>query len=614
MISAWFQNSDNVKIPAVFPDAEIAELAAMSGVPFQDLFSIDIPGGASRETRIKVLIAQSDLNTLYASEGVYGIASVRFHWFTDEDTEMAMYVSLLPPRPLFMVPSAQGVAVVEAVDARYWWKRTQLNAVNITALRGQMFSSDGRWMVNSDDAAMTPSNLLSTLVAALPYGVATLNTSGYAPDALLINRVADHVFTPECSVAMAIDLLLMNTGYVCVWTNGVTGLCVTQIKNDDVTIRSFMSDHKIAMQGGLEATSGTAAGSEPLMTLWEANANYQVNRMPPSASVSFPFRTVEGKTAYDNATTLRSGEIQFAYEREYGIQGSIATTRSRTSVPASLVVKEPRALVASAAPTPFTPATSGSNTLNTPTPPAWARITYEGLVRELLRKRCELSIGTTVWGGWADFPTGAYRGTMLRYTLGHRHGDLVPITITKCDDSDWVFGPDGLTPSDPHDIVVSKGMIHARRLGSGVLQLDVAPPNCRFFPAKVTGHTRIDVSGNGYWKWTYTWEEVEPNPLASSPEVVSLSTWARTGTSARNLTEDSNVYISDHNNGNVIAPGVLQSDYTNAKIEPLPIADNTIVLMCEQFLTSYLGDGTTFPPFARRFWFSMPNAVKVTCD
>ena len=235
-------------------------------------------------------------------------------------------------------------------------------------------------------------------------------------------------------------------------------------------------------------------------------------------------------------------------------------------------------------------------------------------MRELLRKRCELSIGTTVWGGWADFPTGAYRGTMLRYTLGHRHGDLVPITITKCDDSDWVFGPDGLTPSDPHDIVVSKGMIHARRLGSGVLQLDVAPPNCRFFPAKVTGHTRIDVSGNGYWKWTYTWEEVEPNPLASSPEVVSLSTWARTGTSARNLTEDSNVYISDHNNGNVIAPGVLQSDYTNAKIEPLPIADNTIVLMCEQFLTSYLGDGTTFPPFARRFWFSMPNAVKVTCD
>jgi hypothetical protein len=72
------------------------------------------------------------------------------------------------------------------------------------------------------------------------------------------------------------------------------------------------------------------------------------------------------------------------------------------------------------------------------------------------------------------------------------------------------------------------------------------------------------------------------------------------------------VYISAGSASNIIAPGVLQLDYTNATIEALPIRNNTVVMMVEQFPSSkenYTLDNN-MPP---RFWFVMPNAVKVTC-
>jgi hypothetical protein len=55
---------------------------------------------------------------------------------------------------------------------------------------------------------------------------------------------------------------------------------------------------------------------------------------------------------------------------------------------------------------------------------------------------------------------------------------------------------------------------------------------------------------------------------------------------------------------------VLQSHYNNATVEALPICNDTIVHMVEQFPTSYTS-GTV--PVEPQYWFSMPNAVKVTC-
>jgi hypothetical protein len=156
--------------------------------------------------------------------------------------------------------------------------------------------------------------------------------------------------------------------------------------------------------------------------------------------------------------------------------------------------------------------------------------------------------------------------------------------------------------SDPKDIVLSKGMAHARKLWSGTTMIDSAPPNTRVFPARILSADQIC----GGWKWIYGFEEVEPNPTVNCPMYVSIDPFARTGT-ARNLMENGN----DPTAG-IIMPGVLQADYPLATINPIPIAVGAIVDMVEQFPTAYT-TGTP-PPHPPQYWFSVPNAVKVECE
>ena len=83
---------------------------------------------------------------------------------------------------------------------------------------------------------------------------------------------------------------------------------------------------------------------------------------------------------------------------------------------------------------------------------------------------------------------------------------------------------------------------------------------------------------------------------------------------AVNFAEAGNVYLGLHNSGNKIAPGVLQSEYSSAWIEPAPISVGTIVMMCEHFPTGNItGKAEGDSPNPTNYWFSMPNAVKVTC-
>jgi len=619
MIEAYFATSQGGKIPALVPNDEVLELAAMAEMTPQDLFCIDIPGGATREARVRALVPWDQLSTLYGSN-TYGTASTNFSWREDDVVSLkTLPVWLLPPRPLFVVPGGAGVAVVEAVDVRWWWKQQQFNAENTSPVLSYLFSSDGRWRTAGHDKAIELDVILNEIKALLQVG--TFGSVSYTPSTNLRPRIADLVFTPETSLAMAIDLILASTGYVMICDVSSGALNVVPIQSNDAMLGIFMGSNKRAAAGGQEATSGTAAASEPLLSLWQGNANFQANRMPSKVTVSFPYRSIEGKTYYDNALTpVPSDTVEFAKQRELGWERTVSTVRARGSVAASRVLKEPLTLVASlvTAANPTTPSTNMITGIAQP----WNWSDYVTTVVDLLAKRCEVSYGRTVWAGWPTTPSGAYRATECRFTLGLRRGNLCPITITAAQIDDWILGPNGLTPDNPKDIVMSKGLAHARRLGNGVLTIDVAPPYCRAFLAKITGATRIgNQSGNdpsGYWRWLYSYEEQEPNPDANSPIGVGLGNWARTGQSkARNVAEQGNNYVAAGNSANVIAPGVKQSDYNNATIDALPVVTGTLVLMVEQFPTAYLGPGgqqpVSSPQYDREVWFCMPNAVKVTC-
>jgi hypothetical protein len=251
-------------------------------------------------------------------------------------------------------------------------------------------------------------------------------------------------------------------------------------------------------------------------------------------------------------------------------------------------------------------------------PPSWSTTASSDQIANNAKLRVESNFGKVVWAGWPYLPLGVYRISMFRFTLGERNKQLVPITITECRENDWLLGPSGLLPNDPKEIIMGTGMVQARRLSSGTVHINVAEPMCRMFPAKINGATRCAGSGNGYWQWEYDWEEVEPDPNTPCPAGVDIPPFARStsasGLKARNLCEAANVYVSPGNTANVIAPGVRQSDYDPAEVivEALPIMNETIVMMCEQFPTNSYP--VKFPPDAREYWFSMPDAVRTICQ
>lgn len=599
MIQAYFTTSASTVVPARIPDAEVMELAATMGLSERDLFSIEIPSGATRHATVKVLVAQDSLATLYASTSDGANPSAVFTWQeTTNATPMSMDVWLLPPRPLYMVAGGAGVAVVEAVDARWWWSQSQANTLNATPLTGRQQSADGRW--RTAGTTDSPATLMTSFIAALTAAglPGTITVTGYSPNTTLAFRVTDHLFTPECSIAMAIDLLAAATGWV-VQRDMTTGTFVlVQVGGDASTLNSWMTSNKRAYVGGAEAPGNTFSPTEPLATLWYGNATYQRNMLPNAVTTTFPYRTVEGKTRYNNTATDAT-TLMFSTEKEFGWEQTVTTGRARASV-GKRVLKEPRPLVASSTPglTPLTPATA----INGTTAPSWNYVTYNTQVVNLLVARASVMAGTVGWAGWPILPTGSFRCTMLRYSLAKRMGDLIPMCVTECDREDWLLGPDGTMATDPKDITLSKGMTHVRKLWSGATMTDTAPPNTRTFLARITGSSPICTG----WKWSYAFEEVEPTPNIDCPFGVPIAPFDRTGI-ALNMMEDTNNQATGF-----IAPGVSQASYPNATIQPLAIATNTLVMMVEHFPA--ISDGTTASVPIPQYWFTVPNAVQVTCS
>jgi hypothetical protein len=343
--------------------------------------------------------------------------------------------------------------------------------------------------------------------------------------------------------------------------------------------------------------------------------------MPSQVDVLFPLHANEAKTYYNNDYEMTAfygpapaGEQPFQFLRETGPFLSISTARDRYANGVRLQIKEPLTVPA-------------ANTVDIPLP-AWPNSilsspSEQGLhpvavytdlsndAKNNLTKRCEVQFGRVAWGGWPVMPLGAYRATMLRYTVGVMQGEYVPVTITEAREDDWVLGPDGLLPTDPRDLVFGTGTIHARRIHNGALQIDSAPPMCRVFPAQITSFTQVP----GEWRWAYGFTEVEPRS-STEPTAPSLGIRGRSsdingpGRKATNLCEQ---YNSPSPPGGVarIAPGVVQSDF-DATIIPKPIDIGVVVSMTEYFPQSN-AESNSRDTRKRRYWFSMPNAVRVIC-
>lgn len=272
---------------------------------------------------------------------------------------------------------------------------------------------------------------------------------------------------------------------------------------------------------------------------------------------------------------------------------------------------------------------------------AWDFVNYSTWSRLLVENRNSLPFNKTVWAGWNAFHIGDAGYTYTRFQLAIVKGQIVPVTTTECEYDDWILGPNGNHPaaSDPKDMVFSSGNVHARRILNGALVIDVPPPTTRTFAAVIISATRIASSGDFYWRWRYEWEEKHP-PTPADTIGNQINNWVKGGSTltqrsserhwtldpspiknyAFNLAEHGNNYVGAGNAANVVAPGVLQSDYTASTIDALPISVGTIVSMHQNLMTMH-SKTDVIPTYSTMkdsplnsvFWFSMPNAVKVTC-
>jgi hypothetical protein len=606
MIAAWFQGAGaNDIYPFVVPNEEICDITSCLGLTESELFRIELPGGASRVGRAVGLISQSQLSALYAQD-VLGIGSpsITVNW--RENLGSTLYqkdMLLLPPKPVYEVPTGNGLALVEAVDIRYLWQQTCLTPAQLTVASGLLYTEDGRRAWDNDNNA-TLTSLVTAITGYLNFFGETIGIAAYAPNAVLLSRIADLTFTPNCSVAMALDMILAATGYQLQW-DFTTGWTVTLLGGDRAALNSWMTSNKRAYMGGTQAGSELGVPAEPLLALWDSNANYQINAMPSNVKVTFPYRTVEGLTRHTptesraNAATAKAS----LFYKDSQAQSNQTISTGRTRAPDGCrVLHEPRPIVAGLVPSVNLAAANAALT----TAPGWDYAQYAAEVTNLLEARTTILFGKTVWAGWTSLPRGGYR-TGMHFTLVKRMGEYVPVTVSECDVSEWLCGPHGLLPNDPSEIVFGKGMAGVRRLYNGAVEVDVGAPQTRVFAAKITGYEQYAVG-----KWAYRFVEVDPNFQNNIAAWVLSIPYPRQEDAyvAKNLCEYGNVGPYLQGTG-VTAPGVLGANNPNAIVTPLPIMVDTVVTMVEYYSTQTLNTvDATQPP---QYWFSMPNAVNVEC-
>mgnify|MGYP003649668343 CR=1 FL=1 len=585
-VQAYITAGDAI-IPVLLPDAVMQDTARQIGIPDADLFRVDVPVGMTQHTRASFLIASTQMTALYAVTTVS---------LTLEDSSgLSVVISGLyarPPQPFFWAQQG-GAVLVELVDERWYWQFSSAAVLNIAL--APTWSSDGRWQVNSATAP-TPITTYTQLLTEI--GTAASGDNLTAPVGFTVQspeymrRLSDLYGSPNVSLATVLDAVAVANQQIIV-SDGTATRFISR-SNLKAQYNLKMVGYKTAMRGGMQPVNGAAASTDALVSLY--NANGFNARAPLTCSTVFPQRMVEGLTYYDNCTIANvpaSGK-SFTTNQVYAAGDAATFVRSPNDIgaayitDASIVVQDNTGAVLT-------------------TSPGWNTTPLSTKIRsDYADRNSNIPFGRTVWAGWIPWYLSSVSNIgqlgNVSYRLAVIDGEWSPYTISSADETDWRFGLQGTSWSEPRDIITAKGNAQTYRNCVGATIIDVPPPMCRSFPAKITGNEAY-----GNWRWAYSFVEVEPNPTVGATPSVSIGGYARTaagGIVARNMAENGNT------SGSRVAPGVLQSHYSNATIEALPICTDTIVHMVEQFPTSYT---TGVVPVVPQYWFSMPNAVKVTC-
>lgn len=585
-VSAYITAGATV-IPTLLPTQEMRSTARQIGIAEEDLFRVDVPVGMTQHTRASVLVASTQIATLYGSTTVS---------LTLEDssgrTVVLSNLYARPQQPFFWRQSG-GVVMVELVDERWYWKFSSAAILNINL--SPTWSSDGRWRV---DSTRTYSDLITDIGTVASGDNLTMPTNFTAQSPEYIRRLADLCGSPNVSLSILLDAIASANQQIVVSTGSATRfISRTALKTQ---YNTAMNTYQAAMRGGMQPVNGAALSTDALVSLWNATG-YQA-RAPQIASVVMPRRSVEARTVFNNVTIANTpaADINFS-QQAVDTQGATPTWVRAPNDIGSAYLTDASIVVNDA---------TGAE-LNTS--PGWNPATSRTKIRDdYVSRNSNIPFGRTVWAGWIPWYTSASvtigQIGNVSYRMAEIDGELAPYTISEAREDDWRFGLQGTSEVNPSDLVTAKGNAQAYRNLVGATIIDVPPPMCRVFPAKITGS---ELYTN--WRWRYSFEEVEPNPAAGAGGTpsVAIGAYGRSGSIlARNMAENANLNYGAGDTRNFIAPGVAQSDYTNATIDAVAIANDTIVMMVEQFPTSYT---TGSPPFGPQYWFSMPNAVVVEC-
>ena len=334
MIEAWFETShDPVKIiPVIVPSRDLSEIAESAGFESDELFSIEIPGGASRHTRIRVLVDVKDVPDLYSSAISVPVpaptnnfsypASALFRWRESSNAQSPLpkvLVWLKPPRPVFLYPtqegaplaaSSRGVMSVEAVDCRYWWSRQRTVEYPVPT----QTSMDERWVMTSAGDRIDITDVADDMVLTLVPGGEFIDLSGIIVGtnlsaAINEDRITNLSLQPDHSPAMQLDIALSAAGFMLVYNPAFDAnypygrFTAIQIKDERSALAAWMTQDygKRACAAGLEPTSAATTNLESLLDAWVGTTASQYHRVPERVEVLHRLGFVEGQTDYANA-------------------------------------------------------------------------------------------------------------------------------------------------------------------------------------------------------------------------------------------------------------------------------------------------------------------------
>lgn len=598
-------------IPVLMPSPRIRSIARQIGLPEHELFTVDNPAGMSRYLSAKVLIANDQLQYLYGDNP----NSVTLTLRASEDSNLTVTFENLTPLPAQPVYWSQqgGVALVELVDQRYSWQFS--TSAGIREELWLALSSDGRVFVNENvlhaDALLDKIRQCAasyfSLVNGAPYGSLGSNEFGGT------TNLVDLLGSCNVSLPVIIDALAVACQKV-VCKFGPKEHDIRFVDRGSLGGNSLLKDYyywmnstQRAVSGGMQATLGVTGLSDPVVDQW---AEYGFKfRCPEKSWVINPQRFVEGQTLYNNidlgTSAGLSQQVNFVIDNQRAQHVTSGTVHTG-KLPGNLIVSssEPFAIdiVNGVRSNPF-------NAIN-PNPDVYTQYNSDNVANRYQF----VPFGRTMWAGWlqpkltSPYITLGQIG-MVSYRLAEVDGRIAPFMITSADPDDWIFGSPGKGHMDPKSLISVKGKGQAYTNVYGNTIIDVPPPTTRTFMAKIVASTMIEP-----WKWRYTFQEVQQNSTVQCAKPVAVGNQRSTLTDgyAVNACENYNQFVSAGHANNRIAPGIKQSDYTAGQIiEALPIQGDTVVEMVEQINDQVW----PIPPLVPvpQFWFSMPNAVKVTC-